>query len=60
MRHCNNPTEPGSLWKHFTFEAMLAEVLDLTTDALGAPFLNDPTAAPGEIFSYKAMFGEGA
>ena len=44
--------------ERFTFEAMLAEVLDLTTDALGAPFLNDPTAAPGEIFSYKAMFGE--
>jgi chloramphenicol O-acetyltransferase len=37
---------------------MLAAFLDLTTDALGSPFLNDPTAAPGEILSFKAMFGD--
>ena len=55
LRRSNRTRRPV---ERFTFEAMLAEVLDLTTDALGAPFLNDPTAAPGEIFSYKAMFGE--
>jgi hypothetical protein len=55
LRRSNRTRKPV---EHFTFEAMLAEVLDLTTDALGSPFLNDPIAAPGEIFSYKAMFGE--
>jgi hypothetical protein len=37
---------------------MLAEVLDWTTVALGSPLLTDPTAAPGEKFSYKALFGD--
>jgi hypothetical protein len=44
--------------QQFTFDVMLSEILDWTTDSEGAEFEDPISAAPGEIFSVKAMFGD--
>jgi hypothetical protein len=48
------------LLKQFKFEAMVAEILDTTTDAEGAEFKDLHSPAPGEIFCMKAMFRDEA
>ena len=55
LRRSNRVRKPV---ERFKFEAMLAEIMDTTTDSEGAEFEDPHSPAPGEIFCMKAMFGD--
>jgi hypothetical protein len=57
LRRSNRVKKPV---ERFKFEAMLAMILDTTTNAEGAEFKDPHSPAPGEIFCMKAMFGDDA
>ena len=55
LRRSNRVRKPV---ERFKFEAMLAEVMDVTTDSEGAEFEDPSAPAPGEIFCMKTMFSD--